>query len=73
MFRQLSRTCALRSHVAGETAKEPSVDAGEQDIRVAGRENRRAGGGENEQRGTQVSGKFLTRSISGVDEATSNM
>jgi hypothetical protein len=27
----------------------------------------------NEQRGTQVSGKFLTRSISGVDEATSNM
>lgn len=45
---------------------------------MVGRENswkggREGGRRENEQRGTQVSGKFLTRSISGVDEATSNM
>lgn len=55
------------------TLREKQEEGGKEGERVRVRGKVVGGRKENEQRGTRVSGKFLTRSISGVDEATSNM
>lgn len=69
---QIERHSPFLEHVARSRWERSKRKEGRRErVRVRGKVV--GGRKENEQRGTRVSGKFLTRSISGVDEATSNM